>query len=51
MTFSRVVIASRLIFLRRVELLDVLNEPGVPVMVTDKVQSELEATSLSVRVQ
>ena len=51
MIFSRVVNASPLIFLTRVGLLDVLNEPGVPVMVPDKVQSEFEATSLSVRVQ
>jgi hypothetical protein len=33
--------ASPLIFLTRVGLLDVLNEPGVPVMVPDEVLSEL----------
>ncbi len=33
--------ASPLIFLTRVALLDVLNEPGVPVMVPDEVLSEL----------
>jgi predicted nucleic acid-binding protein len=41
MIYRRVVNASPLIFLTRVNLLDVLHEPGVPVVVPDAVLTEL----------